>query len=348
MPLIDLRLVNFRNFSNFPTPLSSVVVLVGANGTGKTNFLEAIYFLATSKTFRKGSDRQAIQWGRDYFQIKAHYKRDERTGSLVLYCDQLEKIYKVNSHLVRAKDILGHLPVVLFTAEQIEIINGPPAQRRKLFNTLLCQKSSSYLGNLWQYQRALFARNQLLAKIHNARGQIEELIFWEKALIKFGAPLIEEREKMTHFFAPLLKTAWSKLNSHSLTFDYRPSSTKEHLADNLKLRRPYDIEVSQTSVGPHRDEFALQEDGRPLGIYGSRGERRSALLALKLAENEFLKDQAPPFLLLDDIFSELDAAHRQVIGQLVAGASQVIYTSTELAHLPTNLTKGAKIITLSK
>ncbi len=348
MKLQKIELTNFRNFSSFSTNLDDLAILVGENGTGKTNFLESIYFLSTSKTFRRGQERQAISWGADFFKIGGKVVAREKK-KMTLYLDSQEKIYQINNKKTYSKDILGQLPTVLFTAEQIEAVSGPPSARRKLFNTVLCQKDQEYLKNLYNYQRTLFARNRLLFSLQYTKPDEKQLLFWDKALVGAGKILIQTRQKMVEFFNPLLLANWRKVaTGFDLVLEYKPSCLAESLEEELSASHNHDIEMGQTTKGPHRDDFALMGGGKPLGVFGSRGEQRSALLALKLAEKQFLTGQdLSPILLLDDVFSELDLCHRKALDDFL-DTSQAIFTTTDLHLLPEKLVKKAQIITLNK
>jgi len=351
MILESLSLTNFRNYPSAAFTFSPTTTLVvGPNAAGKTNLLEAIYFLATGKSFRATYDREVIRGGEGFARIKGvkgiKGVKEENGGELEITIlanengeNTSSKRLKVNGVKKRLSDFTGNLRAVYFGPEEIELVTGSPSRRRRFMDAVLCQVDREYARALLEYEKVLRQRNRLLLilqekGINGIKGVNEQLDFWDERLGILGPVLSKKRWEM---FADFNK--W--LQGFGLFLLFQPRSWS-----NKKESREREIAAGMTLWGPHRENFVFEskkqkaksKNGQDLSRFGSRGEQRLAVLYLKLAELEFIAERTGerPILLLDDIFSELDENNcRQVLSLL--NRQQTIITSTDADALNSNL-----------
>lgn len=376
---IDLK--DFRNYRRLELGLPrGLVVFQGENAAGKTSLLEAIYLLATTKSPRARTEQELVnletapEYGAPAFtRLSAVIERKEGeiAAEILIIRDgdtpdrertsgiASRKRVKLNGVPRRAIDLIGQINVVLFSPEDLDLIIGTPALRRRYLDITLSQTDHRYLRTLQEYARVLAQRNGFLRNLkerqRNNRGAAaagrNEMTIWDEELIKGGTYIIRRRQEC---LAGLNERA-AGLHAHLIGLDselqpgfelvYRPSFgldgevqdeaglTRRFQAQLEKLR-PQELQRGVSLAGPHRDDFAFMVDGADIGVYGSRGQQRTAVLALKLAEVGWMEKQTgdQPILMLDDILSELDVQRRQyVLDTVQAGAEQVLITSTDLA-----------------
>lgn len=334
MILKKLTLQNFRSYQkqNFELSASTNLIL-GNNGAGKTNLLEAIFLLATGSSFRAERDEQMVLYGQEFGRVDGEIhlggeKSDTSEVSIVL---TKPKRFLVNGVVKRKMDFIGNLRCVLFRPEDIDLILGGPSTRRDYLDFVLEQVDRDYRRSSLSYKKGLRQRNRLLERIRENQAERKQLLFWDKLLIKNGEIITSKREEYLEFVSR--KTAKRGM---SLRLHYDKS-----VISQLRLRQygSNELAAAKTLVGPHRDEFMfifkrpgkLEKD---LAIYGSRGEQRMAVLGVKLAELEFMDQSIAgeadrPVLLLDDIFSELDHQHREAVFKLLEKQQTIITTSDE-------------------
>lgn len=364
MYLARLRLSNFRNYARLDfTPKAGVTLIHGQNAQGKSNLLEAIYLLATTRPAR-GSDAELIRWqaaaeGFGVARVNGEAERkagpvtvditvapreengsDERRGG-----SRATKRLKVNGVARRASDVIGQIAAVLFTASDIDLITGPPASRRRYLDITISQTDPIYVRALQRYQRVLLQRNTLLRRIEEGKGRADELSFWDEQLVREGAQIMHTRQLTMAALEIAAREAHSSLSGgrERLTVAYAPQTPlpdepspalgeiETRLRAGLRAQQRREIALGQTLVGPHRDDLQFSLDGVLVSAFGSRAQQRTAALALRLAETAFLTsaDRDPPLLLLDDIFSELDETRRAAVLGALGGAEQVFVTTAE-------------------
>ncbi len=333
MTLSSLSLENFRSYLKSSFTFSpQVTVILGPNTSGKTNLLEGVMMLATGKSFRADRDIEVIRWGGEVSRIVSAIEGGETeklelfiTRGLVQGAHAPVKKYVVNGIPRRQVDFVGNLRVVLFWPEDLELVTDSPALRRKYLDTILVQTDREYRRSLTSYERGLRQRNRLLDLIGEGRADRRQLLFWNQLLIRAGAVVTEARMKLLEFINH------TTIGEIVYTVRYEKSVISEA---RLEQYRDEEVAARATLVGPHRDDFVMSEVRRAgameLGRYGSRGEQRLAILWLKLAEIAYVEEKTGdrPVLLLDDIFSELDAKHRALVTNLIHD-QQTIITSTE-------------------
>lgn len=369
MYLSHLSLTNFRNFPQLELDLPpGVVTLFGRNAQGKTSLLEAIYLLAIARSFRAENEYEAVNWhtsAEGGFALVAGTieKESERLRVHVGYqcvpareaesaqaqgtrrSFSVRKQIRVSRVKRSAAELVGLVNAVLFSADDLEIVQGSPSIRRRYLDILISQADSSYLKTLQRYQRVLQNRNRLLKSLQERRAGEDELIFWDEELIKEGTAIVNWRHRAMEILSSLCRENHSELTGgeENLTVDYRPSvplydqedsvdGIKQGFTVALKTSRPREVNMGMTSVGPHRDDFKLLVNDVDMGVYGSRGQARTIALAMRLAEVAYLASirGEGPIVLLDDVLSEMDSFRRNRVLDKTTQYQQVIITTTDL------------------
>jgi len=332
--LTKLTLQNFRSYSKKTFDFTSNATLfIGANAVGKTNILEAIYCLATGKSFRAVEEREVVRGGLGVGRVAAIVSNEVELELVWDNRERFQKLYRVNGVGKRQIDFVGHLTAVLFQPEDLEIVIGSPSLRRKYLDGVLSQAHKDYRLAHHIYEKALRQRNRLLLgakKEHRilSRSQLE---YWNALLIEKGAIIHNFRKGFIDF----LNDSPNNFFPIKVSYDHSIISVAR-----LEKYHQEELLAGTTLVGPHRDDFIVEfEDqsasGRAkfkiLGNYGSRGQQRLGVLALKIGELDYVEKQngVRPLLLLDDIFSELDKDNRQHVLDLIS-KQQTIMTTTDI------------------
>lgn len=346
---MKLLLKNFRSHKKFELEIGAITVLVGPNGVGKTNVLEAISFISAARSFRVEDKRNLIKSDADFCQIKLG---DLET--IVSKVPRLVATFKINGAKKRLYDFVGELPSVVFTPESLAIVAGAPVERRRFLDTLLSQVSKKYLKALLEYRQVIQRRNRLLGMIADGQAEARELDFWDEKLCAAAAIIVQERQDLEKFLSSHLPDLYKKISAKSekLKIIYKCQMESPSI-EKLQQKRVIEIAARTTIYGPHRDDLIFLIDNKEASNFASRGELRSIVLALKLAELKFLakmknsgnESKVLPLLLLDDIFSELDKYHRQQIYELIK-SYQTVLTTTDLEHLSPELLREAKVVEL--
>jgi DNA replication and repair protein RecF len=374
MWLSQLTLVNFRNFRTLRLePQPGVLLFCGPNGQGKTNLLESVYVLATTRSPRTSVERELLSWRAPedadlaavvppFARLEARVRRLEGEVHLELTFEAerstangaapgaVTRGIKVNGLPTRATGLVGQLPVVYFSPGDVELAGGAPAGRRQYLNLANSQVSSSHLRALQRYNRVLLQRNQVLRLVRERRQAAAALEPWTEQMLDWGAQILRQRLTMLRDVDQRLVTIFRDLagTSETLRIVYRSTvcDVSRHppdLVDSFRQRQAQlaarEIDQAVSLVGPHRDDFTFVLDGIDLNTYGSRGQQRLAVLALKLAEADWMRAEIGelPVVLLDDMLSELDPQRRAYVLQRVAEPEpsrqrQVWITSTDDAN----------------
>ena len=337
MILRKLNLRNFRNYSEVELRLSETCnFFVGDNAQGKSNLLEAIHVLGLTRGFRTGTDRELLKIGGSNFEISGEFVDELQVRHTAVVCYDVERGKEASldrKHTVSTAWV-GKFPIVLFSPECHKITGGPPAERRRFVDMLLCQSSIPYLADLIEFNRILKQRNALLAQAENTTTN---LLAWSQALAVYGCRVTAARSKFVKEYEHILAQSYQHLSGSSLPFalSYRTQFQSEEITPEsfmtlLQQTRSLEERRKRTQVGPQFDEFVFEIDGRDLRKYGSRGEQKTALVALKLAETVYLKDRTgtAPIILLDDLASELDGGRLRSARDYFYGKGQLFITST--------------------
>ncbi len=347
--IASLDLVQFRRFGHERVDLApGPNLIVGRNAQGKTTLLEAIHLLSTSRLLRSGRDGDAIQHGTDFYRVVATLTESGTEVGMRLERGGRKRASLNGIDLPRAADLLGRLPSVSFTNYDLDLVRGEPADRRLFLDTTLSQLFPRYLRALTLYRRALEQRNALLKTAQTQWLQPELFETWEATMIEHGAQLVEMRRSLVERIAPIASRKYQELSHREdLEVAYEPDLPEVGLQPHLSDRRADDIQRGTTTRGPHRDDMDLKIDGIDARLFGSQGQQRSAAIALKLATiPEFRPAMGEaPVLLLDDVFSELDAHRRaSLLEHATVESDQVLLTCTEAEQAGSRIVESAHVI----
>ncbi|MEI6266728.1 MAG: DNA replication/repair protein RecF [bacterium] len=357
MEIKSLKLQNWRSHNTLNFDFNEITIIIGVNASGKTNFLEAIYYLATAKSFRS-KDMNLIGWEQNFTRIEAVINKGNDKEDITVVLEKLpnfRKTVKLKEQKVSSSKILGHLNCVIFTPEEIELIYTLPDARRRYINLILSQTNVKYAYNLLHYKKVVEQRNNLLKRLSKGTGSIGELELWDGKLAEYATPIIEERLDYLRQINDKISDYYKKLSNQkaSLEIKYKPSVEPDKgwagIIEGLLKNRERDTVVGSTSIGPHRDDLGFIMNGRDIVDFASRGEFRTVMLALKLSEIDYFyqKTGEKPVLLLDDVFSELDECRRDLLSQIFLN-QQTIVTTTDLDHVSKNILEKAKVINLGQ
>lgn len=386
--LSHLSLTNFRNYSRLEIDLApGITLLQGANAQGKTNFLEAITYLATARSLLSTTERELVNWlawdeALPFARLSGEVQRDGRRLKIEMALvangseaggQRLRKEVRVNGVPRRALDLVGQMPTVVFLPQDIELVAGAPSIRRRYLDIALCQMQADYCRTLSGYNKTVQQRNALLKTLRERGGNPDQLLFWDEQLVARGSLIVarrkrfladleveanqrqlaltEGRERLHLRYLPCvaLGTGGEEVSAGELeeetggadeawltepanvTLAADEGAVSQTLRAELDRIRRREIAAGMSLVGPHRDEVQFLAQGRDLRAYGSRGQQRTAALAVKLAEVSIMQAalSSPPLLLLDDVMSELDANRRSMLLHALAGVQQAIVTTTD-------------------
>ncbi|MBI5755256.1 DNA replication/repair protein RecF [Candidatus Peregrinibacteria bacterium] len=341
MRLLSLKLEKFRSYENLSIDFdenSPVTLLLGENAQGKTNILEAIALLAFPKSFRGVPYHNLIKHDEDFFRIEAKVSSSKVCQELaVSFVKKPEprKILKSGGKKLSDREFIGTLRAVIFSPEDGKLISGGPEYGRQFLNMVNAQVDSGYFHALLQYHKALKARNALLKAIREGKSQPAELYFWDNVLAKEGMYLTVRRRENIDFLNEKLGEQYRSLSesAHEILLSYRSQLSveekSEQYCEHLTRGLSYDLQTLSTNFGPHRDSLRFFLNGKNMKEFASRGEIRTALLALKFAELQYREQKIhqKPLLLLDDVFSELDSLRQGKLMEKIEGY-QTIITAT--------------------
>lgn len=362
-----LHLTNFRVYRELSLELPpGAILLSGGNAQGKTSLLEALYVLATTRAPHAVPDKQLVSWAA-LGDVTAHTRvagRIAKTASEqridVVWVQaagraaepRITKHIRVDGTQRRPMDALGILNVVLFTPHDIDLVSGPPSERRRYLDIFLCQVDPAYCRTLSSYNRLLAQRNQLLRNLRERAGRPAELDFWDDRHAGYSAAIVSRRaaalEELASLAAERYATISDRAPDGALDVRYSApladtaageSEMTDRLREALHGTRSADIRRGATGTGPHRDDLAFTVGGRDARAFASRGQQRSIALSLRLAEAELMRRRTgdPPVLLMDDVFAELDPHRRDQLFSLLQAEHQVIATTADADNLPPRL-----------
>jgi DNA replication and repair protein RecF len=351
----SVRLQDFRNYVALETSFSpGLNVLTGQNAQGKTNLLEALYLLATGRLLRGQRDMEAIREGASSARVEVKIAPFEASLAVQLQAGIKKRSFLNGYGLPRASDLLGRLPAVCVSAEDLSLTRGEPADRRLFLDLELSALHSTYLRDLTVYKRALEHRNALLRQAAEHAVADSHFEPWEAQIALHGAALRRARAEYVLSLATIAQDLHGIIaagEALSLTYIARDTVKSEaEFIEELATRRGNDISRGSTSLGPHRDEVAIVAGGRDARLYGSQGQQRAATISIKLAALKVAQAQRgfPPLLLLDDVFSDLDSARREALVDLILGiAGQVVLTCTEASAAGDRVLESARIFAVA-
>lgn len=365
--LSHLSLTNFRNLVELELDLpEGVIVFFGPNAQGKTTLLEAVYLMAIARSFRAENERevlnfQAASQGNQGLVGGTIEKLGERVQVMVGYQPvppradggksemdprhgeiSVRKQIRVSRVKRTATELVGTVNAVLFSADDIELVMGPPSGRRRFLDVLISQADPLYIKGLQRYQKVVQQRNQLLRMINDGRAQAEELAFWDDELVREGSWITWRRRDVMKELASVCAEHHAQLATPREVFQvsYQPSvpvaetiqDTEEQFRQSLAAASRRERATANTVVGPHRDDFDLLINDVDMGTFASRGQARTLGLSLRLAEASYLASVRGegPIVLLDDVLSEMDADRRRRVLEKATQYQQSLITTTDI------------------
>ncbi|MFK5856175.1 MAG: DNA replication and repair protein RecF [Bacteroidota bacterium] len=340
MFLQKLSLTNFKNCTGAELEFSDKInCFVGNNGAGKTNILDAIYYLSFCKSYFNPIDSQNIKHENDFFAIHGNYHNQENSADKIS-CIQKKnhkKVFRLNkNNYTRLADHIGTIPLVMISPYDRDLINEGSELRRKYINGVISQFDKVYLNDLLSYNKALLQRNVLLKQMFDARYFDEVALgIWNDKLSEHGNTIFEKREKFLSEFNPLFEKYYNILagSNEKVNITYESQLQVNSFDELLKLSAEKDRITRYTTVGVHKDDLIFTINGFPIKKFGSQGQQKSFVIAVKLAQFEFTRrvKSFKPILLFDDIFDKLDDDRVRQIIQLVSenNFGQVFITDTQ-------------------
>ena len=334
MRLVQLRLRDFRNYARLDAEFQpGFHLFLGNNAQGKTNILEAIYLIATLRSFRGAGGAQMIRHGQKGYFVEASILSDVEHHARIYWSLQERSLTLEGRPVRRVADYLGVLRAVVFSSDDLQLVKGPASRRRRFLDLLLTQTHSGYLLLLQRYTLALRSRNALLKQPAPDETALEG---FTRELTEVGTQIIQRRRELLPVLAPLAGAAYRRiaLGAEELVVQYQPAVKSDFVVELAQARRRERV-LRSTLIGPHRDELGLALDSRAVEVFGSEGQKRSVAIALKMAQAEYLTQVhgSPPVLLIDDIMGELDAQRRAaflpLLQRIDQAGSQVFMTATE-------------------
>lgn len=355
-----LSLTDFRSYEQANMQFSpGVTAFIGLNGQGKTNIVEAVAYLSTLSSHRVSQDAPLVRAGAEHAVVRARVYEDDRSVSVDLHINPggANKARINRAAPTRARDILGIVRAIIFAPEDLSLVRGDPADRRRFLDDMTIQRHPRVLGVRADYDKVLRQRNALLK---SAGGRAlssmrETLSAWDEQLIGFGADIIRNRRDFIDAVTPHVQKAYERIaGGAQVSVRYKPSSPalqeaiavdatssddiRDALMADLHARTDDEFRRGVTLVGPHRDEVELELDGFPVKGYASHGESWSMALALRLGAADVLRvDGVDPIIILDDVFAELDQQRRRHLTDMVHSATQVFITAAVEQDVPAEL-----------
>ncbi len=352
-----LRLVNFRNYVDATVLLApGLNIVVGDNAQGKTNLLEAISFAATGSTPRTPNDSEIILWGADFTraEMRVSMNGDEERKVAIGYAPGQKKRLTIDG--VPAPSLAAYaaggagVRVVTFFPDDLRVVKGAPADRREFLDGLLSSLKPTYARAAAEYARAVQQRNQLLRRIRDGLSSEKTLSTWDRKVVDLGTEVLRGRTAAIEPLGLLFEDAVSALyGPEKAAMRYGYSAPLDGYAEALREARGADVERGTTSVGPHRDDFAVLFGEVSMTTYGSQGQQRLATLALKFAAREYLRGETgqDPILLFDDVMSELDGERRGYLTDYFLASTQAVISTTNLDYFDPKVLERTPVIRIS-
>jgi len=361
MYIKKLKLHDFRNYKSLNVTLTKGInIIYGENAQGKTNLLESIYVLGLTKSHRSFIDNNLINNSGKYLTIEGIVNTNKIDNKLNIYIDNKTKVLKFNNNTIKKiSDYISLMNIIIFYPDDLELIKGSPQIRRKYINLELSQLYSNYFILINEYNKILKFRNEYLKKINKKISKdITYIEILTGYLIDKSIMIYKMRDKFIKkvneycgdIYKDIMDLEGFSINyKTNIEIDLKDSNIKNYLKEEYNKKLDYDIKLCSTSIGPHKDDIEFFLGDKNLKFYGSQGQQRIAVLALKLAEIEIFKKykETTPILLLDDIFSELDDKKKNNLLKYISRNIQTIITTTDLNNLDPKLIKKSKLFNIN-
>ena len=358
MKIKKIKLINFRNLENVELSfINNVNIIIGGNGAGKTNILEAIYLNSLTKSFRANNDNELIKFNKDFLAIKTTIKENSYNEKVLYNIDKIsKKIYLNANKITKLSEYIGKYPVVISTPEDVLMIKTSPSNRRNVLNISICQFNKEYFKTLNEYNKLLKLRNDYLKRILiNSNSDIKYFDILTNKLIEKATYIYIERNNYINLINKYLANIFEHIClNKSLNIKYSPNVDIDEYEKDIiskilhkKLKKDFNKEISlgMTITGPHRDDFNFFLDNKDMKYYSSEGQKKMAVISYKLAEMNLFQEQEDkkPIILLDDLFSELDIKNKNRLVRYIPKDLQVIITSNDLKGINKSIRDKAKI-----
>lgn len=358
MKIKKIKLINFRNLENVELSfINNVNIIIGGNGAGKTNILEAIYLNSLTKSFRANNDNELIKFNKDFLTIKTTIKENSYNEKVLYNIDKIsKKIYLNANKITKLSEYIGKYPVVISTPEDVLMIKTSPSNRRDVLNISICQFNKEYFKTLNEYNKLLKLRNDYLKRILiNSNSDIKYFDILTNKLIEKATYIYIERNNYINLINKYLANIFEHIClNKSLNIKYSPNIDIDEYEKDIiskilhkKLKKDFNKEISlgMTITGPHRDDFNFFLDNKDMKYYSSEGQKKMAVISFKLAEMNLFQEQEnkKPIILLDDLFSELDIKNKNRLVRYIPKDLQVIITSNDLKGINKSIRDKAKI-----
>ncbi len=337
MYIKKVKLENFRNYDNLEVEFKKDFNLIyGNNAQGKTNILEAIYLSAIGKSFQTNKDSEMIKIGKEKAKVEIEYKTKDREGKITVEIADKKTFFINGIKQKKISDIIGKINIVLFYPDNIDIIKGGPAERRRFLDIMISQLKPNYIHILNKYLKTLDQRNAYLKQIKFDNKSKDMLEIWDESLSQLSYQIYTYRSEYIQKIKEKIKVIHNKITNCGqqdekieISFISSGKSQKDFY-ENLLRNRENDIRKGYTSTGSHRDDFDIYINDKKVNVYGSQGQQRTSVLSLKLTELNIIQDEIeePPILLLDDFMSELDENRRNNLTNAIEN-NQVFITCTD-------------------
>ena len=332
MYIEKIKLENFRNYEKEEIEFDkNVNIIYGDNAQGKTNILESIFVCSLGKSFRTNKEKELINKEKDFSKIEMISQKEDRKVNIKFEIKEKKKFYINDIPTKKTSEIIGKNYIVLFTPEDIGIINNEPSKRRRFLNIMISQLRPLYINILSEYNKTLEQRNIYLKQIKYEGKPIQNLEIWDEQIAKLGLKIYEYRKE---FIEKINKKIYdihlnTTNNKEQIKIKYISNIGKNYL-ENLQKNKNNDIQKGYTSVGIHRDDFEIYINENLVSVYGSQGQKRTTIISLKLAEANVIYEEIGerPVILLDDFMSELDKKRIQGLFENIK-ENQVIITCTD-------------------
>ena len=358
MKIKQIKLINFRNLENVELNfINNINIIIGGNGAGKTNILEAVYLNSLTKSFRANNDIELIKFNKDFLTIKTIIKENSYNEKVLYNIDKIsKKIYLNSNKITKLSEYIGKYPVVISTPEDVLMIKTSPSNRRDVLNISICQFNKEYFKTLNEYNKLLKLRNDYLKRILvNSNSDMKYFEIITTKLIEKAIYIYIERNKYINSINSYLGSIFEHIClNKNLILKYSPNvDITEYDDENIskilqkKFKRDFNKEISlgMTISGPHRDDFNFYLDNKDMKFYSSEGQKKMAVISYKLAEMKLFQEQEykKPIILLDDLFSELDIKNKNRLVKYIPEDMQVIITSNDLKGINKSIRDNAKI-----
>ena len=358
MKIKQIKLINFRNLENVELNfINNINIIIGGNGAGKTNILEAVYLNSLTKSFRANNDIELIKFNKDFLTIKTIIKENSYNEKVLYNIDKIsKKIYLNSNKITKLSEYIGKYPVVISTPEDVLMIKTSPSNRRDVLNISICQFNKEYFKTLNEYNKLLKLRNDYLKRILiNSISDVKYFDILTNKLIEKAVYIYIERNNYINLINKYLPDIFEHICLNpNLIIKYSPNidlnnyneeTLKNILYKKYKKDLNKEISLGMTITGPHRDDFSFILGDKDMKLYSSEGQKKMAVISFKLAEMMLFQktDDKKPIILLDDLFSELDINNKNRLVKFIPDDLQVVITSNDLKGINKSIRDNAKI-----